>query len=186
MPADRRPVVVVRITDSKEQPLELSDLDADSIRFTIAAIKTDNSGETRYHNYILTRVSGKEYVYKGETRKPVLAETTQPNFDNGGTLAHIRPGVFTYTFKTALPANYDRNATHVVGGELTREKGKYVANPLFEFVPSGGKVNAQRAVVETATCNNCHDPLKYHGGTRRAVGYCALCHTSQLSRPGER
>ena len=104
---------LVRITDSKEQPLELSDLDADSIRFTIAAIKTDKSGETSYHNYILTRVTGKEYVYKGETRKPVLAETMQPDFDNGGTLARLRPGVFTYTFKTALPANYDRNATHV-------------------------------------------------------------------------
>jgi OmcA/MtrC family decaheme c-type cytochrome len=183
MPAHHRPVVAVRITDSKEQPLELSDIDADSIRFTIAASKTDKSGETSYHNYILSKVAGKEYVYKGETRNPVLAETMQPNFDNGGTLARLRPGVFTYTFKTALPANYDRNATHVLGGELTREKGKYVANPLFEFVPSGGKVKAQRAVVETATCNNCHDPLKYHGGTRRAVGYCALCHTSQLTDP---
>ena len=55
MPAHRRPVVAVRITDSKEQPLELSDIDADSIRFTIAAIKTDKSGETSYHNYILNQ-----------------------------------------------------------------------------------------------------------------------------------
>ena len=163
--------------------MELSDLDVDSIRFTIAAIKTEKNGETSYHNYILTPVKGRDYVYKGEARKPALGETLQPGFDNGGTLARIRPGVFTYTFRTALPANYDRSATHVVGGEITRDKAKYVANPLFEFVPSGGQVKAQRAVVETATCNNCHDPLKYHGGTRRAAGYCALCHTSQLTDP---
>jgi OmcA/MtrC family decaheme c-type cytochrome len=107
----------------------------------------------------------------------------QPDVDRGGTLTKVKPGVFTYTFKTALPANFDRNATHVVGGELTRDKSRFVANPLYEFVPSGGKVKTQHAVVETATCNNCHDPLKYHGGTRREAGYCALCHTSQLIDP---
>jgi OmcA/MtrC family decaheme c-type cytochrome len=181
--ADRRPAVTLKISDGQGRPLEFSDLDQGSIRFTVAAIKAEGNGQTSYHNHILTRVTGKEYVYKGESKKPALAETFQPDFDNGGVLARLRPGVFTYTFKTNLPANYDRNATHVVGGELTRDKGRFVANPLFEFVPSGGKVKAQRAVVETATCNNCHDPLKYHGGTTRTVGYCALCHTSQLTDP---
>jgi OmcA/MtrC family decaheme c-type cytochrome len=183
IPAQHRLVVAMRIADLKDHPLELSDLDADSIRFTVAAIKTEKNGEIRYHNYILTRVIGEKFVYKNAVREPALAESLQPGFDDGGVLTPIKPGVFTYTFKTPLPGNYDRNATHVVGGEITREKGRYVANPLFEFVPSGGKVKAQRAVVETATCNNCHDPLKYHGGTRRAVGYCALCHTSQLADP---
>jgi hypothetical protein len=180
--ADRRPVVTFKIHDGQGRALELSDLDDGSIRFTIAAIKADSNGQTGYHNYILTKVTGKEYVYKGEIKKPLLAETLQPDFDNGGALTRLRPGVFTYTFKTALPANYDRHATHVLGGELTRDKGKFVANPLFEFVPSGGKVKTQRAVVETASCNNCHDPLKHHGGAKREAGYCALCHTP-LSSP---
>ncbi|HEY7319175.1 MAG TPA: OmcA/MtrC family decaheme c-type cytochrome [Candidatus Binatia bacterium] len=183
IPAHQHPVVAVKITDAEDHPLGLSDLDANSIRFTIAAIETERSGETRYHNYILTRVVGKEYAYKDETRNPALSETLQPGSDDGGVFTRIKPGFFTYTFKTALPENYDRNTTHVVGGEITREKGKYVANPLFEFVPSGGKVKVHRTVVETATCNNCHDPLKYHGGTRREVAYCALCHTSQLIDP---
>ena len=181
--ADRRATATIKVTDAKGRPLDLNDLDRDSARFVIAVLRTDKRDDTAYHNYILSRVVGKEFIYKGEKRIPALADTLQPDFDRGGLFTRMQPGIFTYTFKTALPANYDRSATHVVGGELTRDKAKYVANPLFEFVPSGGQVKAQRAMVETATCNNCHDPLKYHGGTRRAAGYCALCHTSQLTDP---
>ena len=108
--ADRRPAVTLKISDGQGRPLEFSDLDQGSIRFTVAAIKAEGNGQTSYHNYILTKVTGKEYVYKGESKKPALAETFQPDFDNGGVLARLRPGVFTYTFKTSLPANYDRNA----------------------------------------------------------------------------
>jgi OmcA/MtrC family decaheme c-type cytochrome len=180
---DRRPVATFKLGDTKGHHVELSDLDPNSIKFTIAAIKADNTGATSYHNYILTKVSGKEYVFKGETKKPALAETLQPDYDQGGSFKQIRSGVFTYTFKTALPANYDRNVTHVVGGEFTRENGKQVANPVFEFIPSGANVKVQRSVVETASCNNCHDPLKAHGGTRREVAGCALCHTEQLTDP---
>jgi OmcA/MtrC family decaheme c-type cytochrome len=181
--AERRSVVTFKLSDSQGKPLDLNDLDPNSVKFTIAAIKEDKNDATRYHNYILTKVSGKEFVYKGETKKPTLTETLQPDFDQSGTLKQVRPGILTYTFKTALPSDFDRNATHVVGGEVTRENGKYVANPIFEFVPSGAKVKVQRSVVETASCNNCHDPLKAHGGTRREVGTCALCHTSQLTDP---
>jgi OmcA/MtrC family decaheme c-type cytochrome len=184
--ADRRPVVTFKINDRQGRALELSDLDDGSIRFTVAAIKADSNGQTGYHNYILTKVTGKEYVYKGEINKPVLPETLQPDFDNGGALTRLRPGVFTYTFKTTLPANYDRHATHVIGGELTRDKGKFAANPLFEFVPSGGKVKTQRAVVETASCNNCHDPFEISRRREaRSRLLRPLSHTS-AHRPGNR
>jgi OmcA/MtrC family decaheme c-type cytochrome len=183
IPAGRRPVVTFRISDGKGRLLELGDLDADSVKFTIAALKAGKNGDRDYRNYLLAKVAGKDYVYKGETRKPALAETLQPGFDQGGVLAKQRPGVFTYTFKTALSPNFARIATHVVGGEMTRGNRRYAANPLYEFVPAGGKVKLRRVVVETASCNNCHDPLKYHGGARRETGYCALCHTSQLTDP---
>ncbi|MBI4490953.1 MAG: OmcA/MtrC family decaheme c-type cytochrome [Deltaproteobacteria bacterium] len=183
VPNNRRPVVTFKISDSKGKALNLEDLDPDSIRFTIAAIKVGKSGESDYHNYVLSKVAGKEYFYKGERKKPVLAETLQPDHDRGGLLSKLRPGVFTYTFGTALPANYDKKATHVVGGELTRGNRAYAANPLHEIVPAGGKVKVRRAMVETASCNNCHDPLRAHGGSSREVGYCALCHTAQLTDP---
>jgi len=71
----------------------------------------------------------------------------------------------------------------VVGGEMTRANRLHAANPLFEFVPAGGKVQMHRELVETASCNSCHDPLRWHNGAARQTGYCALCHTSQLSDP---
>lgn len=143
--ADRRPILTFKINDGQGRAVELSDLDDGSIRFTIAAIKAEPNGQTSYHNYILTKVTGKEYVYQGEIKKTALAETLQPDLDKGGAIARLRPGVFTYTFKTALPADYDRNATHVIGGELTRDKGKFVANPLYEFVPSGAAGETRRS-----------------------------------------
>ena len=82
----------------------------------------------------------------------------------------MRSGSFTYRFVTALPANYDARATHVVGAELTRAERRYAVNPLFEFVPSGASVTVKRALVETASCNSCHDPMRFHRGTARADG----------------
>ncbi len=180
---NRRPTVTFKIGDSKGKPLDLDDLDPNSVKFTIAMLKTGKDGEKDYHNYILNKVTGKDYVYKSETRKPVILETMQPDSDQGGSFAHVRPGVYAYTFKTTLPANFDRRATHVVGGQLTRGDRRYAANPLFEFVPAGGKVQARRELAETATCNKCHDPMRAHRGTARETGYCALCHTAQLFDP---
>jgi OmcA/MtrC family decaheme c-type cytochrome len=183
IPASRRPLVTFKVSDAKGKSLDLDDLDPNSVMFTIAAVKVGKSGESDYQNYILTKAAGKEYVYKGETRKPALAESLQPDVDQGGALTRARPGVLTYAFKTALPANFDQRAPHVVGGEMSAENRRYVANPVYSFVPAGGKVQASRSVSETATCNNCHDPLKAHGGARVETAYCTLCHTSQLTDP---
>jgi OmcA/MtrC family decaheme c-type cytochrome len=183
IPANRRPVVTFKIADAKGRPLDLEDLDPNSVKFTIAALTVAKSGARDYRNYILAKVAGKDFVFKGETRKPALAATLQPGADEGGALARVGPGVFTYTFKTALPADFDRRATHVVGGELTRAGRIYAANPLYEFVPAGGRVQLRRELTETASCNACHDPMRAHRGTAREAGYCALCHTAHLADP---
>jgi OmcA/MtrC family decaheme c-type cytochrome len=183
IPASRRPLVTFKVSDAKDKSLDLDDLDPNSVKFTIAALKVGKGGESDYQNYILTKVAGREYVYKGETRKPALAESLQPDFDQGGALTRARPGVLTYAFKTALPANFDQRATHVVAGEMSVGNRRYVANPVYRFIPAGGKIQTSRSVIETATCNNCHDPLKAHGGARVETAYCALCHTSQLIDP---
>lgn len=183
IPGDRRPVATFKVADLKGKPLELDDLDPGGVRFTIAALKIGKDGERDYRNYVLARVAGRGYVFRGEPRKPALSETLQPSLDEGGALRRLGPGLFTYTFKTALPADFDRTATHVVGGELTRGARRYAANPLYEFVPAGGKAAARREVAETASCNTCHDPMTAHRGAAREAAYCALCHTSQLTDP---
>ncbi|HEY3304063.1 MAG TPA: OmcA/MtrC family decaheme c-type cytochrome [Candidatus Binatia bacterium] len=178
---NRRSVVIFKISDAQGRPLDRSDLG--EIRFTIAKVQAGAQGQPAYSNYVLFKVPGREYVYKGERKNPALADTLQPDYDRDGTFARLKPGVFTYTFKTALPENYDRKATLVVGGELTRESRKHVVNPLYAFVPEKGRVKPPESTVATAACNNCHDPLKPHGGLRRETGYCVLCHTSQLADP---
>jgi OmcA/MtrC family decaheme c-type cytochrome len=50
-------------------------------------------------------------------------------------------------------------------------------------VPAGGEPQVTRAVVSTAACNNCHNPLAFHGGSRRDAGLCATCHTAQTVDP---
>lgn len=180
---DRRPVVTFKVTTAKNNLLELGDLDPESVKFTVAALKQDARGATRYQNYVLSNVSGKSYLYQGETKGPALQETLQPDVDRGGLLKQTGPGVFTYTFQTALTTNYEPSSTHVVAGEISTGNGKYIANPLYEFIPAGGNPREHHSVVDTASCNNCHDPLTYHAGRRREAGYCAICHTSQLTDP---
>ncbi|HEY3153167.1 MAG TPA: hypothetical protein VGK65_16030, partial [Candidatus Binatia bacterium] len=68
--ANRRPVVTFNVRDIRGKPIDLDELDPNSVKFTIAAQKVGKSGESDYQNYILTKVIGREYVYKGETRKP--------------------------------------------------------------------------------------------------------------------
>lgn len=58
--SDRRPVATIKISDAKGKPLDLADLDAGSIKLTIAKIQIGKNGESEYHNYILTRIVGKD------------------------------------------------------------------------------------------------------------------------------
>ena len=95
IPRNRRPVVTFKISDSKGKLLTIKDLDRRGIPFTIATIIVGKNGETSYHNYVLQTVKGKDYVYKGEKKKPDLAETLQPDRDRRGKLVKQGKGVYT-------------------------------------------------------------------------------------------
>ena len=38
-------------------------------------------------------------------------------------------------------------------------------------------------IIRTASCNTCHDQLSAHGGSRRGMNMCVLCHTPQNTDP---
>jgi len=192
VPADLKPVVTFTLTDDAGNPLKLTDVDDLSqevpvpgvmnVRFTIAYLKTDpDSKLTEWLSYILAPAQGQPYTFEGEQKQPAIAQGTQPNIllDMGGSYKEVRGGTYTYTFGTALPQDYDKNATHRVGGETSKEERKHVANATFDFVPSGAAVTTNRIVVATESCNQCHDPLALHGGLRTDTKLCVLCHTSQ-------
>lgn len=118
---------------------------------------------------------------------PAMATTNQPGTDSGGTLTTTSNG-YQYVFKTTAPSGFDPNATHTIGIYGSRNLTEYdlgtnFASATFNFVPNGTPVTHTHDIIETASCNACHDQLSAHGGSRRGMTMCVLCHTPQLVDP---
>ncbi len=168
-----------RLKDDKGEPLDREGIatpGAVSTSFVLARIR---SGDRQYTAYATNTV----------TSAITRITAVQPRADSGGAYEKLAEGDYRYTFGTRLPADYDKTATHSVGVYSRRvltEFGlsTYVDNDVYTFVPDGSKVTVVRDVVRTATCNKrCHDPLSFHGGVRRELDLCVLCHQPQNSDP---
>jgi OmcA/MtrC family decaheme c-type cytochrome len=129
------------------------------------------------------------YTTRVQTSPITGVSATQASTDSGGSYTQIGDGTYTYTFKTVLPASYDKTVTHTVSvygsRNLTQfDLGTQYDNKIFSWVPDGSPVKVVRDVIRTNTCNSrCHDPLALHGGSRREIGLCVLCHTPQSTDP---
>ncbi len=116
------------------------------------------------------------------------ATATQASADSGGTTQPVAVGEYVYTFKTKAPlVTYDPTTTHRIGIYGSRnltvwDLGTNYASTTFDFVPAGG-TPAPRDVVRTPDCNACHYQLAFHGGSRRGVDLCVMCHTPQTTDP---
>ncbi len=135
-------------------------------------------GQTQYTAYT-TRV---------QTSPITKVSATQAGTDAGGTFTANADGTYTYKFGTKAPANFDATVTHTIGCQASRslvdfELGTNYATNVYNFVPNGSKVTVTRDVIKTQSCNKCHDQLSFHGGSRRGIEYCVLCHTPQTTDP---
>ena len=139
--------------------------------------------------------NGQEQYYSYTTRtqtSPITHNTAiQAGTDSGGTLQTVATGEYIYTFKTKAAAQggggFDATATHRIGiygnRNLTEfDLGTNYDDATFDFVPAGGTA-APRDVIRTQTCNKCHDSLAAHGGSRKSVELCIMCHQPQTSDP---
>ena len=142
------------------------------------------AGQTQYVSYTTT------------TAKATLPGNTNPSQiqaanDSGGTFVANATGDYTYTFKTKAPATFNPALTHAIGVSANRNLAEFgtfdewseVSNDVFNFVPDGSSAPAPRSVVTTNACNQCHDPLIGHGGSRLTVELCIMCHTPQTINP---
>ncbi len=106
--------------------------------------------------------------------------------DSGGTFTtvDVEGGLYTYQFKTAINVTKP-DLTHTVGVWATREfdEKTYVGNTTYDFVPAGSPVVTERQLIAQDGCNACHGNIQAHGGSRRAVELCILCHTPQTDDP---
>jgi len=150
-----------------------------SLSFICARIP---AGQTQYLSYTTTVANA--------TINSNPSQTQAAN-DSGGTFATNALGDYTYTFKTKAPANFDQTVTHSIGVSAYRNLSEYgefdewseVSNDVFSWVPNGSPVKVTRSVVSTDACNQCHDPLFAHGGSRLKVELCIMCHTPQTINP---
>ncbi len=178
IPADRKPLVTFRLTDDGEQPL-----DRDG-KVTPGRVST---------SFILAYLpnNANQYVsYTVRTQKSPITgvSAVQASSDSGGTYVSQGNGTYIYRFGTQLPAGYDTTTTHTLGMYGSRNLSEfglptYYDNQVKHFVPGGNPVTRIRDVVGTAACNQCHDPLALHGGSRRNIEVCILCHTPQTWDP---
>lgn len=143
------------------------------------------------------------YIPAGQTQYTTYTTTTlaatinnnpsqiQAAADSGGVYVQNDIGDYTYTFNTRAPKGFDAAATHAIGVTATRNLSAFgtfdtaaqAGNDAFTFVPNGSPVKVTRAVVATAACNNCHNPLIGHGGSRISTDLCIMCHTPQTTNP---
>ncbi len=126
------------------------------------------------------------------TFSPILAGPTSnygPNFRENAITKGVfsaAAGTTTYTFTAALPAN--ASGTWTISADLRRnvslKRGDGKAdiaiqestlNPI-KYVAVTGAVTPRRTVVTLAQCNQCHDTLELHGGQRRNIEECVICH----------
>jgi OmcA/MtrC family decaheme c-type cytochrome len=168
IPADLRPVVTFTAVDDRGDTLALNEF-AD-VRFIMGFLKSYvNGGSLKYSSYITRTDAG---AVQGTTDSARLSGLTQN-----------KNGKFKYKFATALPANYDASASHQVASQSVREfaanETEYIDNPWFAWVPNGSSPLQTREIVDTETCNTCHTRLEFHGGERREIQYCIMCHTPQ-------
>lgn len=168
---------VFRITDPAGAPLDREGIvtpGSVSTSFIAAYIPAN---QVQYVSYTTRSASG-----------AVVPSTQQAAADSGGTYTRLADGQYRYTFATRAPSGFSTTVTHTIGIYGSRnlsefDLGTNYASTTFNFVPNGSAVTTVRDVIRTSSCNKCHDQLSSHGGSRRGIEMCNLCHTPQTLDP---
>jgi OmcA/MtrC family decaheme c-type cytochrome len=168
--------VTYTLTDPSGLPLDSAGVNTPgtiALSFIAATIPV---GQEQYVAYTVRAATG-----------AVSGTVNQASTDSGGTTVQVGPGQYTYTFKT-LATGFDPTATQTIGIYGTRTLTTYnlnndYASTTYNFVPNGSKVVTTRDVVRDASCDRCHDQLSFHGGSRRGIALCVMCHTPQTVDP---
>ncbi len=135
-------------------------------------------GQEQYVAYTTSQATG-----------PVLGTITRPDFEqSGGAVKSVGPGQYQYTFAAKAPAGFDPTVTTTVAVDGNRDLTSFdlgisYAGTTFNFVPNGSAVKVTRDVINTQSCNACHDQLAFHGGFAHGMPMCVLCHQPQNADP---
>ena len=115
-----------------------------------------------------------------------LQNGTAAYISETATAAAASGSNWTYTFTNKIPAT--ATGTYAIGIEgyvnITINPGTVISQVVRDsgspqviyFSVDGSAVVPRRTVVTEANCDTCHYVLNAHGGFRRNVTYCVLCH----------
>jgi OmcA/MtrC family decaheme c-type cytochrome len=164
-----------KMTDPKGVALDRDGINtpgAVSTSFILARIPTTS----KFYQSYAFRVKTSSYA------ATLGKQARQAGADSGGTYSKNADGDYTYTFGTKLPSGYEKTATHTIAIFGSRsladfDLGTNYASTTYNFVPDGSAVTTVRDVISTSSCNKCHYDLSFHGGSRKGVELCILCHT---------
>jgi len=164
------------LTDPQGLPLDRTGISTPgpiSLSFIAAYIP---AGQQQYVDYITRSATG-----------AVSGTVTQAAAESNGVFA-MAGSSYRYTFATRAATGFNPAITHTIGiygsRDLTEfDLGTNYASTTFNFVPNGSPVTVTHDVIRTQSCNRCHDQLSAHGGSRRGVEMCVLCHTPQTTDP---
>ncbi len=171
-----------KITDPKGLPLDPAGITTPgnvAVSFIAAYIP---KGQTQFF----------AYTTRTQTSPITKVSAIQAGADSGGATKQVADGEYVYTFKTkaAGPGNtaWDPTLTHRIGiygsRNLTEfDLGTNYDDDTLTWTPGGGTPANTRDVVRTATCDKCHDQLAFHGGSRRSMELCIMCHQPQTIDP---
>ena len=119
---------------------------------------------------------------------PVLAKTVQANTESGVATGWTELGGGRYRYvstvdltavTTPIAVSYEPALTHrfSIAIDLSGDAGTLEPdNPFKDFVPNGSPVTTNRLVAATEKCASCHVRFAEHGGPRRDVEFCVVCH----------
>lgn len=168
------PTVTIALTNDLGQGL--TGLPAANVSFVISQLSPGTGGASSEWQSYVTRSSG---------GIPDAQATTEAA--TAGMFAEDGAGLYTYTFAQALtdyPGGpvFDASKTHRIGVEIRTSSGGLAEenipadNAPVDFLPTGGDPLFTRLIVNSSTCNACHDNLVLHGEARFDVEYCVQCH----------
>ncbi len=166
--------VSYRLFDGGGRPLDRTATyteGAVSERFLIGWLDETSSGQPLQYTSYITRLEGASDQATAES----------PTAEHQPETVDVTEGSYTYELLATADVGANTGKTHTLAMTATREfEGlEYVANEVFHFVPDGSPVDVTREVVATESCNTCHNKLEFHGGSRREVGVCIMCHQPQ-------
>jgi len=183
--SDKKPVVDFNLTDDLDQPLDREGKITPGVVSLSWILAGYNAADRHYTAYTVRT----QTTPASSPRPGVSAVQAGTDTAGAGGYTNLEVGHYTYKYAKAFPADVSQSQTQTVGIYSTRNLtdivGKnYYFNVEYDFRLDGAKVTDKWDKINQATsCNNCHDPLALHGGSRRDVKLCVMCHQEQTVDP---